>query len=1449
MRNTAKFIKISLILIIFIFSSGFAAQVPIKKPQELQKVVVKEDVKTQEQKAPELIAEEKKAPVEITSDKKQQNSEQKSVASNINGEEANKNSNNIVSQSNILQIAGIKEKHKLSPYLKWYHDTEGNTEIAQIAKLDMASLKNFSEERPNTPGVIWLILDIAPINQGLERQVYIKLGDENNVYGDIKAYASQTNSIRQVIVREESKNLFPLLASLSGGKMYFRLEGIPDYYFEPLIGPRGKVQDSMQNTIHTLMLCLLILSSILCLLRAVFDKKVWRIWGSLFAICAFISQAWGVSSLSTGVFNLFDLPALLAPAIALFILPFIGYNMMFKNDKVLNIALISVAFIGLVVALSPALNSKLLIYTPLWPCLATLSLATAIIAFFKDYDGSHRFLLICALTSIPAILQTIDNSLTTNLSAYHNNLTIIGLAMTSFLMAIMSPNSKARNILNRQNDENEVLQLELANDKEFEKVEHLFFDDNKLFLEQNQLELFDPQQDDVIQVEQKGEVLHIDHNEIVKIEEGLRVPLDALLRHAIALDHCSLSDEARSHLNSLIGAGREMTSIITNLSRTGVSEPSFDREEFSLIDLPTMLRAIHKDTAQIAEDRNLAFSWYLAPHLGRKYYGPAKKINYILRQLMHNAVYATEQGAIQLWVRRVPDSNDPGELMFTIVDTGAGAPPHRRNALILSQVWELTGEFTGGLQFNSDLNGTSVSFSIRLNAVSNRDTATLEKEMVNSPSLRLILVDEEASRRQLLAYMLESLPHELIEARSADEAVKLHNEIPARLIIFDASMPENEIFEAISAIRNLDGENEIPPTVITALVTHEALGERLKRAGCDHIIYKPVHKNVIRQTILHLAPVPGHDLPPLPEQNIVKDEVVETSENEIITLDEQVQDENLAIQHGDLLANDEPKESPNAKEEIHGDSLSLKQENAEKKSKINPLKRLTNFFKSKDKKEEMPVYLAPNYITTDHVGEPQPLTKTDDEFASNSYDTGEKTTNNSPLSSFELEELEAKQLADKQAEEQARRIASLKSMMQAKKDAENRTGENEISPAEAYLSSKGIKKDKKLNNDFESDPSEIASGDWVSEAMPVSKPEKNIACDSSSLNNLGYEGVGEPMPIAKSEESASTINNYAFEAVGEPMPIVKKPQISVEKDLDEDEVPTANIDLNSTIQSISEQAMAAQNELLQKGPNLDQAPEIDEFISKFTNKEKAPEEKFIEEYTANAKQEINSFVSEISVSKEIVEENLQSTSYELEQKITDETINEDDLEEVFELEEENIIIQDEIAQKESQELETDDVFVPLSMDSTEQSNDMQDLAKGLVLHEDKNDLSKENLEDEILTPLSEKSTKQKVLQKQSLLDLIDLDAEDSNDTDNEMIEIIGALAELYDDAYKAYNSNNISELQNITDTIANNSEKVGLRVLADIARRISLAAESEDFMTIDMAIPQLKSAIEKETNM
>ena len=133
------------------------------------------------------------------------------------------------------------------------------------------------------------------------------------------------------------------------------------------------------------------------------------------------------------------------------------------------------------------------------------------------------------------------------------------------------------------------------------------------------------------------------------------------------------------------------------------------------------------------------------------------------------------------------------------------------------------------------------------------DKETLSR--LPASSLRIIVASNVPANRQMLSYYLDELPHEIIEARSAEEAKALYRRTPGALIIFDDDMPEESIADAVADIRIFEGEHNFPLASILARGQQQRADRRPAPGRMHPFPQEADHAQDLRVLTLRLAPV------------------------------------------------------------------------------------------------------------------------------------------------------------------------------------------------------------------------------------------------------------------------------------------------------------------------------------------------------------------------------------------------------------------------------------------------------------------------------------------------------------------------------------------------------------------------------------------------------------------
>lgn len=119
---------------------------------------------------------------------------------------------------------------------------------------------------------------------------------------------------------------------------------------------------------------------------------------------------------------------------------------------------------------------------------------------------------------------------------------------------------------------------------------------------------------------------------------------------------------------------------------------------------------------------------------------------------------------------------------------------------------------------------------------------------------RILIVDDEAPARAVIAASLEQLGYELREASSTDEARRTATTWLPDLILLDVMMPGGNGIDACRDLRSNPVTRDVPIIIVTALADRETRLEAIA-AGADDVLTKPVDRVELRlraQTICRL---------------------------------------------------------------------------------------------------------------------------------------------------------------------------------------------------------------------------------------------------------------------------------------------------------------------------------------------------------------------------------------------------------------------------------------------------------------------------------------------------------------------------------------------------------------------------------------------------------------------
>lgn len=113
----------------------------------------------------------------------------------------------------------------------------------------------------------------------------------------------------------------------------------------------------------------------------------------------------------------------------------------------------------------------------------------------------------------------------------------------------------------------------------------------------------------------------------------------------------------------------------------------------------------------------------------------------------------------------------------------------------------------------------------------------------------ILIVDDEPANRKLLTTVLRSRPHELLEAASGEDALRLARERTPDLIILDLHLPGMHGTRFMRALRGDSATADVKVALYTASRLDAATRGFMELARIEHVIEKPSEPETILRIV------------------------------------------------------------------------------------------------------------------------------------------------------------------------------------------------------------------------------------------------------------------------------------------------------------------------------------------------------------------------------------------------------------------------------------------------------------------------------------------------------------------------------------------------------------------------------------------------------------------------
>jgi signal transduction histidine kinase/ActR/RegA family two-component response regulator len=350
---------------------------------------------------------------------------------------------------------------------------------------------------------------------------------------------------------------------------------------------------------------------------------------------------------------------------------------------------------------------------------------------------------------------------------------------------------------------------------------------------------------------------------LATMSHELRTPLNAVIGYAEILEE-ELAEDGRKHSAADAGrisrSARNLLTLINEILDFSKIEAGRMELHIGDVEIASLVAEVVETVRHITEANATSVTVEIAAdaqHISTD----AQRLRQSLLNLISNAAKFTNGGSIA--IRADLEHDQCGAfLRIAVTDTGCGIAEDDKQRLFqpftqldgsVTRSKEGTGlglvitkrlaELMGGdIAFVSML-GEGSTFTLRV-----RDHAGAH-DAGGSEGPYVLVIEDEASARDLSRRMLAHLPLAMAEARTGAEGLGMARARVPNLIVLDIHLPDCKGWQVLEELKNDEALRDTPVLVVSA---DDDRARALRLGACDHLL-KPIDKAKLSAAVLRYA--------------------------------------------------------------------------------------------------------------------------------------------------------------------------------------------------------------------------------------------------------------------------------------------------------------------------------------------------------------------------------------------------------------------------------------------------------------------------------------------------------------------------------------------------------------------------------------------------------------------
>tara|TARA_R110000868_G_scaffold259361_5_gene517330 strand:- start:93509 stop:95341 length:1833 start_codon:yes stop_codon:yes gene_type:complete len=363
---------------------------------------------------------------------------------------------------------------------------------------------------------------------------------------------------------------------------------------------------------------------------------------------------------------------------------------------------------------------------------------------------------------------------------------------------------------------------------------------------------------------------------LATMSHEIRTPMNAIM----GMTHLLQKDDPRKDqleaLNILDFSGKTLLSLIDDVldfSKIEAGRLEFENIKF---ELDKLIGTITESFKIMADNKSIKLTNHLEDDIQNVLLGDPARLTQILNNLLSNALKFTEEGTIELRIKKINEWEEKVELEFSVSDTGIGIPKDRINTIFdsFTQASGSTKRLYGGTGLGltiskqlTDLQGGKLwvdseedrgsTFYVEMtfgkgngDEILNRGEVVTPAQQAQLKGKKVLLAEDNLVNQKVMKRFLERWEVDMTIVENGKEALKAIEKENFDVVLMDLQMPEMDGYEATQEIRSLSDPNKrnIPIIALTAAALKE-VKEKVFACGMNDFVTKPFNPNELQQKL------------------------------------------------------------------------------------------------------------------------------------------------------------------------------------------------------------------------------------------------------------------------------------------------------------------------------------------------------------------------------------------------------------------------------------------------------------------------------------------------------------------------------------------------------------------------------------------------------------------------